>query len=172
MGLFIPDSYQKDIYSIDYDKLKNKGIKCLIFDLDNTLGLISNMECPRETIILIEKLKKDFHICICSNNTKKRLQPYLDNLNIEGLSWSIKPLSIGLKKIKKQTNFKKNEMCIIGDQILTDILAGKNYGIKTILTDPLGEKDLKITSFNRFIEKIIVKYYAKRGLFERGRYYE
>ena len=63
-------------------------------------------------------------------------------------------------------------MCIIGDQIVTDILAGNRYKIKTILVDPLGEKDLKITGLNRKIEAIIVKRYEKKGIFERGEYYE
>ena len=34
---FVPDIYQKSIYDINYDTLKKRGIKCLIFDLDNTL---------------------------------------------------------------------------------------------------------------------------------------
>ena len=38
--------------------------------------------------------------------------------------------------------------------------------------DNLGEKDLKITGLNRKIEEKIVKRYEKRGLFERGKYYE
>jgi predicted HAD superfamily phosphohydrolase YqeG len=41
----------------------------------------------------------------------------------------------------------------------------------TILVDPLGEKDLKITGLNRKIEKRIVDRYEKRGIFERGKYY-
>ena len=170
--MFMPDLYQKDIYSINYKKLKERGIKCLIFDLDNTLGLISNKECPGETYELIKELKNDFEIYVSSNNTKKRLKPYLEKLSIDGVSWSMKPLPIGLAKIRKRKNFLKNEMCIIGDQMVTDILAGKKYGIMTVLTDPLGKKDLKITNINRFIEGIIVKYYGKRGLFEKGRYYE
>ncbi len=38
MEKYIPDVYQKSIYTIDYSKLKEKGIKCLLFDLDNTLA--------------------------------------------------------------------------------------------------------------------------------------
>ena len=49
MGYFKPTKYYKDIYSIDYKKLKSEGINCLVFDLDNTLGLISNIKCPEET---------------------------------------------------------------------------------------------------------------------------
>ena len=35
---FVPDIYTKSIYTIDYNGLKNKKIKCLIFDLNNTLA--------------------------------------------------------------------------------------------------------------------------------------
>ena len=37
MNIFYPDIYAKNIYTINYNKLKDKGIKCLVFDLDNTL---------------------------------------------------------------------------------------------------------------------------------------
>ena len=36
-------------------------------------------------------------------------------------------------------------MVIIGDQIVTDIFSGNRFRIKSILVDPLGEKDMKIT---------------------------
>ena len=36
MDILIPDMYQKSIYSINYEKLYNCGIRCLLFDLDNT----------------------------------------------------------------------------------------------------------------------------------------
>ena len=49
--------------------------------------------------------------------------------------------------------------------------AGNKFKIMTILVDPLGKKDLKITGLNRAIETKIIKYYNKRGLFERGKYY-
>lgn len=172
MGIFKPKMYKKNIHEINYKILKDAGIKCLVFDLDNTLGLLSNKKCPDDTKKLIKKLQKDFIVVISSNNNKKRLKPYLEELGIDGVAWSLKPSVRGLVKIKKQYNLKKKEMCIIGDQIVTDVLAGNRYHIKTILVDPLGEKDLKITGLNRKIESRIVKKYEKRGLFERGKYYE
>ena len=172
MGIFKPKMYKKNIHEINYKILKDAGIKCLVFDLDNTLGLLSNKKCPDDTKKLIKKLQKDFIVVISSNNNKKRLKPYLEELGIDGVAWSLKPSVRGLVKIKKQYNLKKKEMCIIGDQIVTDVLAGNRYHIKTILVDPLGEKDLKITGLNRKIESRIVKKYEKRGMFERGKYYE
>ncbi len=172
MGLFRPKSYQKNIFDIHYEKLKESGIRCLVFDLDNTLGLISHKSCPEETKRLLKKLKKDFIVVICSNNTKSRLKPYLEELGVDGVAWSMKPLLRGLIIIKRRYHLKKKEMCIIGDQIVTDVLAGNRFRIKTVLVDPLGEKDLRITGLNRKLEARIVKHYEKRGLFERGKYYE
>ena len=100
MSLFKPTIYKKDIFNIDYNNLKEKGIKCLVFDLDNTLGLIDNKKCPRKTKKLLKELKKDFLILICSNNTKKRLKPYLKDLGIGGVALSMKPSTRGLRKIK------------------------------------------------------------------------
>ena len=172
MAKFKADYYYKNIYDINYSKLKKAGIKYLVYDLDNTLGLITEKNCPKESVELIKKLKKDFKVYIISNNTKKRLTPYLNELGIEGVWWSMKPFTRGLRKLLKNNNLKKSEMVIIGDQLVTDILAGNRFGIRTVLVDPLGIKDLKITSLNRLIEKEIIKYYRKRGIFERGKYYE
>lgn len=172
MGYFKPTKYYKDIYSIDYKKLKEEGINCLIFDLDNTLGLISNIKCPEETRDLLRKLQDDFCVFICSNNTRSRLAPYLKDLGVGGVAWSLKPSTRGLRKIKHLYKFKKKEMVMIGDQIVTDIVAGKRFHIKTILVDPLGKADLKITGLNRMIENQILKRYSKKGVFERGKYYE
>ena len=171
MSYFKPDCYRKNIFEIDYKKLKKIGIKCLVFDLDNTLGLISNKKCPKETVSLLKKLKKDFIVVICSNNTTGRLKPYLDELGVDGVSWSFKPSIKGVYKIRKKYNLNKKDMCMIGDQIVTDIFTGKRYGIYTVLVDPLGVKDLKITSLNRVIEKLILKRYKKKDIFERGSYY-
>ena len=172
MGIFKPSIYQKTIFDINYKQLKQEGIRCLIFDLDNTLGLISHKTCPDEAKELIKQLQKDFTVLICSNNTRRRLKPYLEELGIDGIAWSMKPSIKGLVQIKLKYHFYKKEMCIIGDQIITDILAGKRFHIKTILVDPLGEKDLRITGLNRSLEKKIIARYDKKGIFERGKYYE
>lgn len=172
MGIFRPTMYKKDIFAIDYQKLKDMGIKCLVFDLDNTLGLLEHKKCPKKSKTLLKSLQKDFLVFISTNNTKKRIQPYLKDLGIGGVSFSLKPSTRGLRKIKNDYNLKKKEMVMIGDQIVTDILAGNRFKIMTILVDPLGDKDLKITGINRALEAKIIRKYEKKGVFERGKYYE
>ena len=55
---------------------------------------------------------------------------------------------------------------------MTDILSGIRFGIQTILVDPIGVKDLKITKLNRIIENKLIRKYGKANLLERGKYYE
>ena len=172
MAIFKPTMYRKNIFEIDYQRLKEMGITCLVFDLDNTLGLIKDKKCSVRVKKLLKRLQKDFLIFISSNNTGRRLKPYLTELGVEGMSMAFKPSTKNLRKLKKKYGLKKAEMVMIGDQLVTDIFSGNRFKIMTILVDPLGEKDLKVTYFNRKIENKIIDYYQRQELFERGKYYE
>ena len=73
MAYLKPSRYYKNIYLIDYTKLKEEGIKCLIFDLDNTLGKMNNLSCPEETKKLLKNLQKDFLMNYPEDSSKEYL---------------------------------------------------------------------------------------------------
>ena len=54
---FVPDMYSQSIYRINYKKLADKGIKCIIFDLDNTISPVDVNEPSKEAIDLMFDLK-------------------------------------------------------------------------------------------------------------------
>lgn len=172
MRRYIPTMYCKNIFTIPYDKLNNQGLTCLIFDLDNTLALIDQKKCTTQVIELFQELKKRFKLYIISNNSKKRIQPYLDELGIQGVAWAMKPLTRGLKHLQKKYDLSREQMVMIGDQLMTDIVSGNRFGIKTILVDPLGERDLKVTNINRYFERKKIEQLSKQGILKRGNYYE
>ena len=171
MAKYIPDIYQRTITDIDYGRLKEYGIKCLIFDLDNTIALIDETKISASTKKLFEKLRKDFIIAIVSNNFGKRISGICDPINAPYVSFAMKPLGFGFRKVQREFNLKKEQMCIIGDQLMTDILGGNRFGIYTVLVDPMAEKDLKITSINRRLESGKIKKLTKMKILERGKYY-
>lgn len=168
----LPKIYKKNIFEVPYQKLKQRGIKCIAFDLDNTIALIDQEQVEPKTIDFIKKLKEDFIISIISNNHKTRVSSYGKLFNCDYVSFALKPSPSGFRRIMKKYNLKKEEIAIIGDQLVTDILGGNLIGAFTILVDPLGTKDLKITSLNRLIEKRILKTYKKKDLLTKGVYYE
>jgi HAD superfamily phosphatase (TIGR01668 family) len=165
--------YQKSVYTIDYKKLKNMGIRCILFDLDNTL-ITSNIKKPTRKIKdLIEKLKDmGFKIILFSNSKKKKLAPFKEKLEVDCASSCRKPLKFKFKKVIKEFKYSENEIAIIGDQLVTDILGGNRVGIYTILVDPIGKRDLIVTKLNRFLEKLLMIRLKKCGLLKKGNYYE
>ena len=58
MEIYLPDIYQKSIYTIDYSKLLNRGIKCLLYDLDNTIAPGNSKEVTKKTKDLFTSLKQ------------------------------------------------------------------------------------------------------------------
>ena len=162
--IFIPKKYIKDIFNINYEKLKKDGYKILIFDLDNTIGNIKEKKCDKETIKLLNSLNKDFKVIIASNSGKKRVDTFCEGLDCLKIHFSLKPTGKIIRKIKKKYKIDESKMVIIGDQLLTDVFLGNRYKLLTILVDKKGKEDLKITKINRnFEQRIKKKYNIKDG---------
>ncbi|MCI8588047.1 MAG: YqeG family HAD IIIA-type phosphatase [Bacilli bacterium] len=172
MKRFYPTIYQKSIFEIPYQKLKEQGICLLIFDLDNTIALIDQGEVDEKTKELFRKLQKDFQLVIVSNNNYGRVQPYAEKLQCDFVASALKPLRRGYKKIMKKYGLHKEQMSMIGDQLITDVYGGNRMTGCTILVDPLGKKDLKISTLNRILERMIFRHFEKTGQMKKGVYYE
>lgn|SRR5574344_224190 len=170
MEKYVPDMYQSSIYVIDYNKLYNRGIRCILFDLDNTLAPVNIKEPTEELKKFIENLKKQFKIIIFSNGTKRRVKPFKETLNLDSYSFTCKPFQKNFNKIL--SNYKQSEVVIIGDQLFTDIVGGNEAGITTILINPISKKDFILTKVNRVREKILMRKLRDNNLFVKGRYYE
>ncbi len=173
MDKFRPDIYKKSIYDIDYEKLKKIGIKCLIFDLDNTIAPI-NMDMPDKKLLDFFAYLEDLGLkCILlSNASKKRVQPFKEHCNIDSSYKSRKPLKKKYRKILEMYSYKDIEIACIGDQLLTDIYGANRLGLTSILVNPISKKEKMGTKINRIIENRIFAYFEKRGIFKKGNYYE
>ncbi|HBY20930.1 MAG: hypothetical protein A2Y24_08715 [Clostridiales bacterium GWE2_32_10] len=155
-----PDIYVDDIYAIDYEALKHEGITGIIFDIDNTL-IPYEESMPNDKIQeLFDKLKEmEFVISFISNGPKKRVDKFNTRLNFYTRHRACKPLSVNLRKFIEEVNLEKNQVAIIGDQIFTDVIAGKCAGIKTILVRPIKPRNSIIEKIKRRLEsKLLQKF--------------
>ena len=172
MSKFIPNVYQQSIYTINYQNLKSKGIKCILFDLDNTCVPYYEDKGNKELKKLFNKLTKmGFRVIIFSNSPKKRLDKFKD-MEVEYNYSSMKPLKYHFNKILNKYNYQKEQVIIVGDQLFTDILGGNKVGINTCLVDPLTDYDGKLTKITRTLEKSKIKKLQKNGSFKKGEYYD
>lgn len=169
--LVIPDKYYKSIYDINYNLLKDEGINTILFDIDNTLLEVNSTIVPDKLIDFINDLKKNFNILLFSNNSKERVYPVAKRLDVDYIYKAKKPLKEAFDKALNKTWKKKEEVILIGDQLLSDIYGARSYGIKSILVDPISNKyDIK-TGFNRILQNMMLKKLNKNkylnGYYER-----
>lgn len=172
MDRFIPDMYQKSIYDINYKALKKRGIKCLLFDLDNTLISYKEDKPTIKVKNLFAKLEDDFKVIIISNSGKKRLTPIKNALNVDVACSSKKPFKTKYKKILALYGFKDYEVAAIGDQIITDIFGANRMGFTSILVNRMSNIEPIQTRINRYFESKILKRLNNKGILEIGKYYD
>ncbi len=172
MENFIPDIYQKNIYEIDYMKLKKKGIKCLLFDLDNTLVPVKTDIPTKKVKELFLYLEMNFKVIIISNSNRNRLTPFKEGLNVDVAASARKPFKKKYLKIMELYKYKEHEIAAIGDQLLTDINGANRVGITSILINPIGDYEKFGTKINRFFEKFIYHYLKRKNILIKGKFYD
>ncbi|GAA0340882.1 YqeG family HAD IIIA-type phosphatase [Bacillus carboniphilus] len=161
---FLPAEHVKDIFEITPDRLKEKGIKGIITDLDNTLVEWDRPNATPRLIEWFEEMKKnDILVTIVSNNQKERVRLFADPLHIPFIYQARKPMTKAFKKAVTSMNIKKEETVVIGDQLLTDVLGGNRAGFHTILVVPVAQSDGFFTRFNRIIERRILNILKRKG---------
>ena len=172
MEIYVPDIYQENIYKIDYEVLISRGIKCLIFDLDNTLIKIREINVNDDIKKLFQKLKKKgFKILITSNSIKTRVKPIAEELKIDYISNCKKPNIERINEYIKTSKFGLDEIAIIGDSMMDDVVCGNTIGITTILLDQISKMEFPLARIRRIKEKRIQKKLRDTDLFTKGRYY-
>lgn len=164
--MLAPDYYYESVFQIPYDELLKKNIRGLIFDIDNTLTRFDEKQPPAKIVALLKRLERmGFRICLCTNNTNKRLISFSENLSYPGIANAVKPLARGIRYAMKTMGTQPIHTAIIGDQLLSDIWAGKNAKITTILVKPITDKDFFFVKMKRVVERIILrKFFAEHKL--------
>ena len=172
MEVFVPDIYQENIYKINYEILLSRGIKCLLFDLDNTITKVNDTLPKDAAKELFENLKKKgFKILITSNSIKTRVKPFAEELKVDYISRCKKPNSEKIEEYIKNSKFGLDEIAIIGDSMLDDVVCGNTIGITTILLDQISKVEFPRARLRRIKEKRIQKKLRDKNLFTKGRYY-
>ncbi len=146
-------------------KLRDMGIKGVITDLDNTLVAWDVKDATPEVIEWFKEMKEnDIKVTIISNNDEERVSVFSEPLEAPYVYSARKPLVRAFNRTAKQMGLPKEEIVVIGDQLLTDVLGGNFAGYHTILVVPIVETDGKITRFNRMIERRILNWMRRKGM--------
>ena len=140
------------------------GARVLLLDADNTLapwrGAVPDPAAAR----WVESAKAaGFRLCIASNSDAERLRPLEEALGIPAFPRAGKPLPSGLRRIAQEMGAAPDACALIGDQLLTDVLAARLAGMRTVLLEPLDpSREFTGTRVNRVLERILLRIFRIR----------
>jgi uncharacterized protein len=164
---FLPDQHVKSIFDITPETLKQNGVKGIITDLDNTLVEWDRELATPNLIKWFENMKShNIQIIIVSNNNELRVKAFSDPLGIPFIFRARKPMARAFHKALRQMGLNKDEIVVIGDQLLTDVLGGNSGGFHTILVVPVARTDGFFTKINRQVERVILNWFKKKGMIQ------
>lgn len=140
------------------------GARVLLLDADNTLapwrGAVPDPAAAR----WVESAKAaGFRLCIASNSDAERLRPLEEALGIPAFPRAGKPLPSGLRRIAREMGASPDACALIGDQLLTDMLAARLAGMRAVLLEPLDpSREFTGTRVNRVLERILLRIFRIR----------
>lgn len=140
------------------------GARVLLLDADNTLapwrGAVPDPAAAR----WVESAKAaGFRLCIASNSDAERLRPLEEALGIPAFPRAGKPLPSGLRRIAQEMGAAPDACALIGDQLLTDVLAARLAGMRAVLLEPLDpSREFTGTRVNRVLERILLRIFRIR----------
>ena len=153
-----PDYNLKNVYEIDFQELKNQGIKCIMLDLDSTIMISKSASFLPETLEWFNTFLNDFEVAIISNNFSEE---YIENASkiapCRVIGAARKPNPEVMRAYLNEIGVKPEEAVMVGDRPLTDILGGKFLGCKTILVGSINPKENLPTKFVRALERSTIK---------------
>ena len=139
---YVPNVYQRNIYAIDYQKLKEAGVKLISFDIDDTIAALVAPDPPKEAITLFQNLKNmGFELMLLSNACDPRASYFAEKLGIKGryIARADKPDTTHFQIMQDQCRVEKNQMAHVGNSIQDDVAGGKSFGIITCMVRRVGK---------------------------------
>lgn len=135
-----PDRLFSDYSGITPELLHEKGIKLLLCDLDYTLAPKAVKTPPDGVKAWIDGLKAaGITVMILSNNRSgKRVNDFCRTLGIDYVGHAQKPSPKGLRRAMARAGVTERETAMLGDKLLTDVLAANLSGVTALMVEPVG----------------------------------
>ncbi|HEK9106737.1 TPA: YqeG family HAD IIIA-type phosphatase [Streptococcus equi subsp. zooepidemicus] len=160
------------VYDLRANDLLRQGITAVLVDLDNTLIAWDNPDgTPEVRAWLDEMTIADISVVIVSNNTYSRVERAVSRFGVDFIARAMKPFAYGINKAIDRYGFDRDEVVMVGDQLMTDIRASHRAGIKSVLVKPLVTSDAWNTKVNRWRERrVLAKLEEKYGrlVYQKG----
>jgi uncharacterized protein len=154
MGLLTPDYAFATILDVRPEWFRQQGCRGVIVDLDNTIVAWRGDQPAPEALQWFRDLRAaGIRVALVSNAGGPRAQRMGDLLGVPAIAPAKKPLASGYRAALKVLDIPAAEVAAVGDQIFTDVLGGNRAGLKTVLVNPVTEREFVLTRLVRLFER-------------------
>lgn len=151
-----PDMVCKSVYDLPLDEFKEAGRTCLLLDFDNTLGPDHATAPDKYAFDFIEKIKGlGFTCCLVSNAKSGRSAKIAEELDIPCVTYAHKPRPDGVYRALRLLETTPENAVMVGDQVFTDVIAGKTAPVYTVLVEKYSGKEIWYVVLKRPFEKLV-----------------
>lgn len=153
--IFTPNQTFDSICDISEQMLQACGITWLALDLDNTITHDCCDDIPENIAKKLDEFKAGgILLAVISNNNSARVERFAAKSGLFCISNAQKPSKSGLVRAANALKKPLCEGAVVGDQIFTDVWAGKNAGMTVFLVNPLGKDLGRFVRFKRRLEHL------------------
>lgn len=167
-GHWLPDYFANTVEEIDFEFLRRKGIRAMLFDLDHTI--LSHGSINVDSGVMKTLTESDMKVYIATNRRKSHDLDNIKNaISAEGIMFARgatvgKPSKAYYKLAVEMTDLKTNEVAMVGDRLVQDIWGANRTGLTTVMVGKFGNirwYDQILTVHDRIIPKLFKKSYQK-----------
>lgn len=163
MPFLCPDLRKQHITDLLPQELHSLGVKGLLLDADNTLTTHKSGILAEGVAEWLEEMQREgFSMMLASNAKPERIGPFAESLGLACEGMCCKPFPSGLLRASGRLGIPPAKLALVGDQVFTDLIAGKAAGLKTVLVRPWQMETGRAFRFKRLLERPFLWYITKR----------
>ena len=164
---FYPHHEAETAAGIDYEDLYEKGVRGVVFDIDNTL-VPHGAPADEGAVRLFARLRRlGMRTLVLSNNKEPRVKMFADAVKTDYIYKAGKPGVKGYRRAMEQMHTTPDTTIFVGDQLFTDIWGAKKAGMETFLVKPIHPKEEIQIVLKRRLEKIVLYFYHRKKRTDR-----
>lgn len=135
----LPKMMVPGITDLTEEILKNRKIRLLMLDFDNTIVPYTTSTPTEQMEQWLKTIKaSEIALCVVSNSKKGRVKEFCRRYDIPCITHSRKPFPKGIRQCLKRYGVPAENCALAGDQIFTDVLGANCQGVQSILVKAIN----------------------------------
>ena len=162
--LLLPTLMANGVTHISPAFLRERGIRLLMLDFDNTVEPYTTNEPTPAVAAWLETMKEsDIPVCVVSNSRNDRVPTFCRKYGLDCILRSRKPFPVGIPRCLKKYGVPAKDALMVGDQIFTDTFGGNLSGTQTLLVKPINNHNFWL-KLRHLLEQPFIMIARKRSV--------